>query len=136
MSAIGSESGKQNENEPTLGRKIQDIRKDREMTRQQVANKMNVTVDVVKNHEKGFTQLKAEDLFEYMMIFKCNFEEVAPRKLLSILNQPQLENDSENSDIIELIGKLNDILASLDNKELIEHFIAVATICQNAHKSS
>ena len=134
MSANRSENCKCDDIEPCLGRKFQDIRENRRMTRRQVAEILHVSEDVVKNHEKGISQIKADDLFDYLKIYNAKFEEVAPKALLD-LYKSELTVDPEKQTRNELIMQLEGLLLNIDDLEYIFSIISMTTIYLKAQNS-
>lgn len=134
MSAKRSENCKCDDVEPYLGRKLQDLRENRGMTRRQVAEILHVSEDVVKNHEKGISQVKAEDLFDYLRIYNAKFEEVAPKTLLD-LYKSELTVDPKTQTKNELIMQLQGLLLNIDDLEYIVQVITMTTIYLKAQNS-
>ena len=134
MLAKRSENCKCDDVEPYLGRKLQDLRENRGMTRRQVADILHVSEDVVKNHEKGISQVKAEDLFDYLRIYNAKFEGVAPKTLLD-LYKSELTVDPKTQTKNELIMQLQGLLLNIDDLEYIVQVITMTTIYLKAQNS-
>lgn len=58
----------------SLGEKIKILRKERNITQKDLANKLNVSLDTIKNWEQGYNYPSIDLLLTIAKYFKCDFD--------------------------------------------------------------
>lgn len=56
----------------SVGSRIKELREDREMTRNELAKKLNITVGAISNYENGVSSPKEPILFKLMEVLECD----------------------------------------------------------------
>ena len=120
-----TEQGTSNGQKKELCQIIKDKRISLGMTREELADKMYISVATLKRHENGITEIPAPFLFRYMQALGLTFEEVAPDFLKqNTSSEPELPQRSGSSHNEDLKHRVQTITENLGD-EMLEHYVAI-----------
>ena len=115
-----------------LGSKIQELRKSRKMTQEELAEKLNVTAQAVSKWENGNCYPDLDILFEIANLFNCSLDELMGRKN----NETKILPEEMRKDINKMLLKVRITSEDDNNKTKVNVNLPVSLIvaCYNEGK--
>lgn len=104
-----------------IGRKIKEIRKERNMSQFEVAEALGISRVSVTNMEAGRSAFGIERLMEFSELFEVSVDDLIPNKtqykptILPIGTKSQIERQKKINNILVKIDRLKEYIKSIDS---------------------